>query len=99
MKRVPILISEHGIALLSVFEKKTDDLEDCWSWDVTPPAYKGAATRLVEILHDEACAAFWIELAEAVHAELIAHDKDCGTKFADRSLAALHSRSVEEPKE
>lgn len=89
MKRYPILISEHGIALLSVFNKEHDDLEDCWSWGVEPPAYKNAAAQIVSILHDEACAAFWIEMMSAVYAELKSHDQECKTAFAEKALASM----------
>ncbi len=33
VERVPILISEHAIVLLTIFELKHDNLRDLWSWD------------------------------------------------------------------
>lgn len=94
MKRVPILISEHGVVLVSVFHKETDHLEDCWSWDVTPPAYKDGATQLIAEIADECSAAFLMALMDAALAKLVKHDAEYGTAFADKARAALAKPST-----
>jgi len=83
--RKPILITEHTIALLTLFRKPEDSLDDLWTLDYIqgePDTAKVAAKEFVNQLCSDWNAAFLMALRDELNAKLKEHDKCFGTRFA-----------------
>lgn len=85
--RTPIVISAHAIALVTVFEKATDDLDDIWSWDWIDPAYREAAHAADELIRQvchggNVSVRLLKEIRRAAMDEIKRHDEQFGTNFA-----------------
>lgn len=91
VRRYPIMLNPHCIALLTLYIKQYDHLDDLWSID-----YEGelahdtparAAQELVSRLEDHWTPAFMMALRDAIIAKLKEHDKECKTDFANTPYA------------
>ncbi len=83
VRRLPILLNEHEVALITVFTKQYDDLEDSWSWNMLTgeQTSETAAKQFVAALAEHASPAFWISFRAEITKLLKRHDVECGTKF------------------
>lgn len=85
--RAPILISEHAVALLTIFELQYDNLDDLWSidflqnWSTPERAAKQFVSQLTEGGHwtPALLMALRVQLRECLRE----HDGECGTRFAE----------------
>ncbi|HSC55785.1 MAG TPA: hypothetical protein VLC51_01205 [Nitrospira sp.] len=88
VSRKPIILSEHTVALITLFKKGTDNLEDCWSFDAVLEWYHkdkdSAARQFVEQLEDHWTPAFMMALRREITRKLREHDQECGTQFAEK---------------
>lgn len=88
VRRKPIMLNEHTVALISLFTKGTDNLDDCWSYDAVIEWYHqdkdSAARQFVEQLEDHWSPAFMMALRDQITAKLAEHDKKYGTNFANQ---------------
>ena len=89
IRRKPILLNEHTVALITLFKKDHDDLEDCWSYDAISEWYykdkDSAARQFVEQLEDHWSPAFMMSLRDQITRKLVEHDEKYGTSFSARS--------------
>lgn len=87
VRRYPIMLNEHCIALLSLFIKSHDHLDDLWVIDygheVVHDTPRRAAQELVSRLEDQWTPAFMMALRDEIIAKLVKHDWEFGTNFAD----------------
>lgn len=87
--RAPILISEHAVALLTIFELQYDNLDDLWSidflhnWSTPDQAAKQFVSQLTEGGHWSP--ALLMALRRELTGVLREHDKECGTNFAEQT--------------
>jgi hypothetical protein len=93
ISRKPILLNEHTVALITLFKKGYDNLDDCWSYDAVSEWYyrdkDSAARQFVEQFEDHWSPAFMMALRDQITAKLAEHDSKCGTKFAERTDTPL----------
>lgn len=86
VSRKPIILNEHTIALITLFKRRRDSLDDCWSYESVLEWYyrdkDSAARQFVEQLEDHWTPAFMMALREQITAKLAAHDAQYGTTFA-----------------
>jgi hypothetical protein len=89
--RVPIVISESGIALVTLFNKPHDNLDDMWAleWisEEVHTHYKRSAAQMIGALGDRWTPAFLMALRDQITATLAEHDAKYGTAFAARAPA------------
>ena len=87
-RRYPIIITDHCIALLELFIKPHDHLDDVWSYDYLEEEISNepqfAADEFVRRLENHWTPAFMMALRKAITNKLIEHDQEFGTNFADR---------------
>jgi hypothetical protein len=85
--RYPILISEHCVALIQLFIKPHDRLDDIWTYDYIGGDAKYrqefAAEELIRQLEDQYSPAFLMALRRACTKKLKEDDERYGTKFAE----------------
>lgn len=86
IKRVPVVIGEHTIALLTLFNKPFDHIEDMWALDwIQEEAHTHhprSAKALVAAFEDRWSPAFFMALRDEITNALARHDKQYGTQFA-----------------
>jgi len=86
ISRKPILLNEHTVALITLFKKGHDTLDDCWSFDAVNEWYyrdkDSAARQFVEQFEDHWTPAFMMSLRDQITKKLAEHDERYGTKFA-----------------
>lgn len=86
VKRVPIVVSEHTIAMLTLFNKPFDSLDDLWAheWiaEEAHQHHKRSAAALVASFEGRWSPAFFMALRAAITDALQEHDVKYGTSFA-----------------
>jgi hypothetical protein len=88
VRRYPIMLTEHCIALITLFIKPYDRLDDLWTYDYLETAQnkpKFAAEEFVRQLEDQYTPAFLMALRKAITDKLKEDDKRYGTNFAERN--------------
>jgi hypothetical protein len=85
IERVPILINEHTVALLTLYTKDYDKLDDVWAWDYcnAHETAQSASKQFLAALEDHWSPAFLMALRDEITTKLRKHDEECGTKFAE----------------
>lgn len=86
VRRVPIVIGAHAIALLTLFKLQHDSLDDVWAWDWVAEENNSLHTRsakqFIDSLKDYWTPVFMMALREEITKRLEAHDKEFQTDFA-----------------
>lgn len=84
VRRIPILIAEHTVALISLY-RRTDKIEDSWAWDYcnAHETQESAALQFCEQLEGRWTPAFLMALRTEITRRLANHDEQFGTNFAD----------------
>lgn len=94
MKRVPIALGSHAIALITLFKLPHDHIEDMWAWDWIAEEgrdkHKRSAKQFIEAMEGHWSPAFLMSLRDQITETLVAHDNECGTSFASRSKESSH---------
>lgn len=86
VRRVPIILSNHSIALLTLFRMPHDKLDDLWAWDWLREEchnqHKRSAKQMIDAMDDHWTPAFLMALRDRITEKLAEHDQEYGTKFA-----------------
>lgn len=84
LKRTPILLGSHTVALITLFHLPNDRLEDLWTIEYidTFKEVDHAASQFIDQLEDHWSPAFLMALRKKITATLAKHDAEYGTKFA-----------------
>ena len=88
-KRVPIVVSEHAIALVTLFKLPHDHIEDMWALDWTREEghnhHQRSARTMIDALEDYWSPKFLMALRREITRRLEDHDNDYGTEFANQT--------------
>lgn len=86
VRRVPIVLSEHAVMLLTLFRKRTDLIADLWAWDwlmeEVHTGHKKSSQQVLDAMEGHWSPAFLMALRDRITETLVAHDKECGTSWA-----------------
>lgn len=86
VRRVPIVLSEHAILLVTLFRKRHDHIDDLWAWDwlmeEVHTHYKKSSQQVIDAMDGHWSPAFLMALRDRITEALAAHDKEFGTAFA-----------------
>jgi hypothetical protein len=96
VRRVPIIVGGHAIALLTLFKLPHDNLDDVWAWDwlqeeIHTQHYK-SAKQFIDALEDHWSPAFLMALRDEITKRLEQHDKEYETDFANRTLKSYDDK-------
>ncbi|HDQ04857.1 MAG TPA: hypothetical protein ENN23_09945 [Deltaproteobacteria bacterium] len=88
VKRFPIILNKHAVAVIHVFTRH-DCIEDMWMSDCghnnQRELQQQGAVQMIEQLEDEWTPAFLVALRDAITKILAEHDVEFGTLFAQQS--------------
>lgn len=86
IKRLPIFINEHTVAMVTLFIKPHDFIEDSWAWEFSAAKAREsttyAAEQVISAFGDRVSPLFMKELRRAATKWLQEHDSQFGTSFA-----------------
>lgn len=89
VRRMPIILSEHAIALLTLFRKPHDCLDDLWAFDwlhqEVHDSHRKSAKQFIDAMDGHWCPAFLMSLRDQIDLTLAEHDREYGTNCANRA--------------
>lgn len=86
VRRVPIALGQHAIALLTLFKLPHDHIDDMWALDwlqeEAHTQHKRSSQQLIDAMEGHWSPVFLMALRDRITETLTEHDKECGTSWA-----------------
>ena len=89
VKRVPIILSSHGVALLTLFKLPHANLDDLWAWDwlaeECQTGHVRSAKQFIDAMEGHWSPAFLKALRDQITSTLEQHDKEVADMLSRQS--------------